>query len=187
MTENYIKDEYFKWLSDKVCLEPEKYYCLLHKLHETEFYAKISRDWNRSDDGVSLRCKFGYEYNIDDHELNYWMEDEPCSLLEMMVALCIKCETQIMNDERYGDRTHIWFMCILNSLHLDKMTNDIYDNEFVEYMIDKCLERNYDKDGTGAIFKSSSRCNLESVEIWYQMCWYMNDVLKKENHGHEED
>ena len=38
------------------------------------------------------------------------------------------------------------------------------------------LERKYSRNGDGGLFTvNHSRYDLRSVEIWYQMCWYLDE------------
>ena len=59
--------------------------------------------------GVGLRYRYSIYLKRDDviDILN-----EPCSVLEMILALAIRCEDTIMANVRYGDRTTQWFWSI---------------------------------------------------------------------------
>lgn len=107
-----INDEYFAWLSDKVCKDrfskDVSYSELLRALHKTEFRWKMRNDANRASDGLMLRRRFatfmGFE---EDYFLPYITG--PCTVLEMMIALAIRCEVSIMDNPKVGDRTAQWF------------------------------------------------------------------------------
>ena len=176
--EDRIKDEYFKWLYDYVCkgrahsnLSYGKIFMLLHQI---EFTYDILNDENRARDGVDLRYRFAvsHDENIDDI---LYILDGPCSVLEMMVALAIRCEEDIMDDTSYGDRTCQWFWEMMHNLGIDNMFNEAFDREIAEERIYRFLDRRYDPDGKGGLFHiKNSEEDLRDVEIWHQLCWYLN-------------
>jgi hypothetical protein len=169
-----IRRRYFEWLVDKIsgseCARQIPYRRLLECLHEIDFRWTIPNDANRAEDGLSLRYRFARE----DADLL----QGPCSVLEMMVALAICCEESIMDDPAYGDRTSQWFWGMIVNLGLGAMTDDMFDRRFVEDVIEDFLDRNYEPDGRGGLFtvKNCTR-DLRTVEIWYQCCWYLDDLI----------
>lgn len=178
-----IKNEYYEWLSDIVYGNrfPKNisYRKLLIHLHNTKFKHLLPRDRNRADDGIDLRYRFamnrGYEdrYKIVLDDLN-----GRCSVLEMLVALSIRCEETIMDDTDYGDRTGQWFWGMINNLGLGSMTDDNFDKEFVTDVITKFMSRDYSPDGKGGLFTiKNCKADLREVEIWSQLCWYLDSFL----------
>lgn len=175
-----IESEYYEWLTALVCENrfPEQigYTKLLSYLYDTEFTYKHPKDRNRAEDGLDLRYRFSRErepmvYNI------FSFIDGPCNLLEMMVALAIRCEENIMDDPRIGNRTSQWFWGMVVSLGLGSMYDRIFNMQFVEETIARFLNREYDPDGRGGLFTIRD-CDqdLRSVEIWYQLCWYLDSI-----------
>ena len=81
-----------------------------------------------------------------------------------------------------GDRTSVWFMDMLKSLDLDKLTDDKFDEAEADNKVFKFLERKYERNGKGGLFTINDKPDkdLRNVEIWYQAMWYLNDVLKGE-------
>lgn len=167
---------YFEWLCRKVCKTTTKinrYSQLLETLHSIEFIYYIPMDANRLRDGEDLRYRFARRFGVEPTFLS-----DSCSVLEMLVALAIRCEEQIMDDPEKGNRTSIWFWEMIENLGLHHMTNDNYNEQVVRDVIDCLLERRYDPDGTGGLFTiNNCRYDLRKVEIWYQMCWYLNYIL----------
>ena len=110
MLENELRKEYFEWLYYLVCdkrfSEQNSYRKLFEHLHNTEFVYFVSMDGNRAQDGIDLRYRFGCSIGYKD--ISEYL-DGPCSVLEMMIALAIRCEEKIMDDPAYGDRTGQWF------------------------------------------------------------------------------
>lgn len=145
-------------------------------LHNTEFRFTISRDENRADDGISLRYRFSLDYNGVDNADDYI--SGPCSVLEMMVALAIRCEENIMDDPRVGDRTGQWFWGMIGNLGLSAMDDIRFDKALVDDIIDKFLNREYEADGRGGLFRIK-HCDhdLRKVEIWYQLCWFLDGIM----------
>lgn len=178
MSYNDVRSEYFRWLYKFVCgdryAKSISFKKLLRHLHETEFTWLIPMDENRACDGIDLRYRFAYECSSPAKAESYL--DGPCSILEMMVALAIRCE-DFMDDPQIGDRTGQWFWGMINSLGLGSMVDDRYDEEYVDDVIERFLNREYAPNGKGGLF-TVRRCtrDLRDVEIWYQMTWYTGSV-----------
>lgn len=171
---NTTANEYFEWLVYIVCDErysgPITYWKLLRTLFYVEFTYTIPMDKNRAEDGIGLRYRFYLETNEKSI-------DEPCSLLEMMVALAIRCEN-IMDDPDVGDRTGQWFWSMINSLGLGTMSDDNYYEAYVDNVIYRFLNREYFPDGKGGLFTiKNCDTDLRDVEIWHQLCWYLDSIL----------
>jgi hypothetical protein len=147
---------------------------LLTYLHDTEFIFTISKDENRAQDGIDLRYRFVLLNETEDL-LKYL--GGPCSVLEMMIALAIRIEEDTMDDPAYGDRTGQWFWGMITTLGIGAMTDDRFDKEYVSEVITRFLNRDYDPDGKGGLFRLR-HCNrdLRDVEIWHQMCWYIDEI-----------
>ncbi len=167
--EDEVRNDYFEWLYDKVCTGGVSYRKLLMCLHNIEFTFTIPNDVNRASDGVDLRYRFSQCKEV--HDVLYG----PCSVLEMMVALAIRCEETIMDDTRYGNRTGQWFWGMMSTLGINLMVDDIFDRESVEDKIYRFLDREYEPDGRGGLFYiNDSYDDLRDVEIWTQLCWYLD-------------
>ena len=176
MDRDYIINEYFEWLTsftkDRRHL---RYFKLLSLLHSVEFIYSIPHDENRAVDGVNLRKKFAREYGYG-NIMRYL--NEPCSVLEMLVALSIRCEIDIMVDADIGDRTSEWFWIMLHNLGLEGMTDSKFKKDKVLDNLYIFLNREYEPNGEGGglFIIDNPRRDLRDVEIWYQMCWYLNEL-----------
>lgn len=181
MKNNDINNEYFEWLSDIVCsgryVKGITYRKLLMFLHTIEFKYTISRDKNRANDGIDLRYRFSVSNGYTDIDI-YKVIDMPCSVLEMIIALSIRCEENIMDNPVMGDRTKQWFWGMINSLGLGSMYDANFDRVFVSETIERFLNRDYSPDGKGGLF-TIKRCkhDLRKVEIWTQLCWYLDSII----------
>ena len=176
--ENEIRNEYFDWLYNYVCKgrahKNTSYRELFTLLHQIEFTFSIDNDINRAKDGTYLRYRFAIFKN-DETILD--ILDGPCSVLEMMIALAIRCEDQIMYDTRYGDRTSQWFWAMMSNLGIGNMFDEIFNEKYVERVIYRFLDRRYEPDGRGGLFYiDDCEEDLRDVEIWIQLCWYLDKV-----------
>lgn len=183
MNRNEIINKYFNWLSDTVC--EDRYHAdisykkLLTQLHATEFTYSIPRDKNRAEDGISLRYHFARS-GIIDEPVDYILEclAGPCSVLEMMVALARRCENDYMDDPEYGDRTAQWFWAMITNLDLGNMIDDWYDKNRVDRTIRRFLNREYDRDGRGGLFRvRNSTVDMRTIEIWSQMFYFLDTFV----------
>ena len=104
MTRNELIDQYFDWMYQLVVDNrySKSYRKLFIRLHDTEFTYTIPMDGNRAEDGIDLRYRFGREHSYPDAVIASYLDDRPCSILEMMTALAIRCEEHIMDDPDNG-------------------------------------------------------------------------------------
>ena len=175
-----ITNEYFERLnaivSNKHCPKELSYRKLLMALHSTEFTYSIPKDKNRATDGLDLRCRFSLENspNCNMEYVEYLCG--PCSVLEMMVALALKCE-EIMDDTSAGNRTGQWFWGMVVTMGLGAMTDSRFDRDYVTDVVNRFLNRDYQPDGQGGLFRvRHCDVDLRRVEIWWQMCWYLDSI-----------
>ena len=134
-------------------------------------------DSNRAEDGINLRYRFGYENGYEDFMISACLDDKSCSVLEMLVALAIRCEEHIMEDSDIGDRTGEWFWIMIENLGLRSMNDARFDRAYVDETIDIFLNREYKRNGEGGLFIVDAQRDLRHVEIWYQMCLYLEKYL----------
>lgn len=182
MTRDAIKNEYFEWLSGFVCdgrfSEKISYRKLMMFLHNTEFRYSIARDENRAHDGIDLRYRFTICHEQYSEKETLQALDGPCSVLEMIIGLAIRCEENIMDDPRYGNRTGQWFWRMMTNLGLGNMTDDRFDKAVANDIIQRFLDRKYAPNGKGGLFTLQHYPkDLRKVEIWYQMCWYLDGIV----------
>lgn len=179
MTKSEIENEYFEWMYDLVCngrYEKENSYRkLLEHLHEIEFTYIIPKDENRATDGENLRYRFAYFYDYP--AAVETMLSGPSSVLEMMIALAIRCE-DIMDDPSVGDRTGQWFWKMITNLGLGGMYDSRYDRKEVNNIIEIFLNREYESDGSGGLFRiKNCKHDLRKFEIWICALWYLDTMV----------
>jgi len=189
--EDFVRD-YFDWLYDQVCYDDlteirrlPTYHELLWRLYQTEFYwmSYCPLDENRAKDGVYLRRTYiaenAYPQDLFNAEPFSTM---PCSVLEMMIGLAVRCEENIMCNDSKGDRTGQWFWNMLTSLGLEKLNDERwYELASPEKTVDKklqiFLDRQYKPNGKGGLFTvKNPRTDLSKIEIWRQMHMYLGQL-----------
>lgn len=122
-------------------------------------------------------CKDVWYSGEDVDELN----DRPCSVLEMMVALSARCEEHIMDDPDSGNRTGKWFFDMILSLGLINMQDERFDALYARAAISRFLRREHAANGCGGLFTLRYHsADMRRVEIWYQAMWYLDEVIDGE-------
>ena len=179
--EERIEKEYFEWMYKLVVNDrysrTSSYRKLMRALDETEFYYDIPMDGNRFEDGIDLRYKFGRKKGYEDGEIAVALDYRPCSVLEMMIALSLRCEDQIMTDPDRGNRVGQWFWEMVVSLGLGGMNDLNFDERYFDKVMTRFLNRTYKKNGEGGLFTISDRSkDMRTTEIWYQMHWYLREI-----------
>jgi hypothetical protein len=167
-----LMNHYYMWLCKKIDINDHKEYSrLIRYLRSKEFYYSVPNDINRAEDGKHLRKEY-----LDSGEFlstHIW-EDEPCSVLEMMVALSRRISCDIMPD--FGYDIAYWFWQMIANLGLDLYKNDDFKASEVDEIVKNWLDRSYQKilkTGKNLVKSGNfSKKFVESTEIWYQvMAW----------------
>lgn len=179
MTQNDILNSYFEWLYQLVCkdrfLPSISHRRILMHLHSTQFRYLLPKDEDRAGEGVNLRWRFICENRLSAAYLDDL--EGPCSVLEMMIGLAIHCEEHIMDNPEIGDRTGQWFWEMMVNLGLGAMSDDRFDRRYADDVINRFLDRQYEPDGKGGLFRiRNCKRDLREVEIFSQLCWYLNSI-----------
>lgn len=158
--------EYEDWLMNIVMdVEHSFYYELLDNLFHIEFTWSVKGDENRAADGVHLRTIF---CDLKKQYVNIF-DDDPCNMLEMMVALSVRCSEDILWDGENNWTPYV-FWTMIDNLGLHDMVDGVFDEAYVEEKIGIFLSRNYGENGDGSLFVLSHfPKNFKKLEIWYQM------------------
>lgn len=175
-----INREYYEWLCDLIKdSKPSRrvtYNKLVSYLYNTEFSYVIPMDGNRYEDGIELRYRFGYDHSIDAPIIASYLDVNPCNVLEMMVALAFRCEEHIMFNPENGILSGRWFWKMISNLGLDRMDDNNYDEEYVNNVVWRFLNRDYDRDGRGGLITlPDCPYDLRSMDIWSQMMHYLSE------------
>lgn len=162
---------YFDWL----CMidipdgdQRVEYAKLMCVLMDTEFRWVIRRDENRAMDGLELRDIYEEETGEDCDESG------PCSVLEMLTALAIRCNDEIMYDPDDPKRADRWFWMMIQNLRLDIFTNNHFNEGKISQKIENFMDRNYGQNGQNCpFFLSKNVHGFVHMEIWYQLNHYL--------------
>lgn len=175
---------YYDWLCRFVIkgqFPPEmQFNKVLEYLASREFTYLIPNDENRYQDGLELRYRFGMAITNNDIDEASHIASQivgPCSVLEMMIALAVRMEEAIMDNPAIGNRTSHWFWRMMSNLGLSGMTDDIYNEDEVAFIVDRLLNRTYAPDGAGGLFRVRGiNEDMRNVEIWWQMTWFLDSI-----------
>lgn len=120
--------KYFRWLTDQIddgSGRVKKYRHLLSDLFDISYKWVIELDSNRAVDGMNLREKYraGYE------------RDMGCSVLEMLIAMCVRFEYSVAAEPGEEDPSR-WFWLIIERLDLDLYSDECYDLEAVKTILE---------------------------------------------------
>lgn len=173
---NRIREEYQDWLVHLV--DAEHYSELLAYLGDTEFIFTIGRDSNRAEDGIDLRYRFAFDHGYTNNDISEAFGNERCSVLEMMVALCLRIDGEIMDNMDGSEHVYTWFIGMLESLGLSGMCDGHFDIYKAERIIHRFLYRDYEPNGRGGLFTFyDSRDDVRDTEIWAQMMRYLTEFI----------
>ena len=174
---NEILNDYFEWLCSIVKRDrvtKRSYRKLLSFLHSEKFIYIDEYDSNRAADGEQLRSRYVYEAKGCEDILDW---EEPCTVLEMLIALSFQMEN-IMEGSDADYSVGYWFWMMLTNLELDKMIDSKFDKHEAYEKIHIFMHRDYEPNGIGNIFViDNCRTDLRDVEIWWQMCWYLDSIM----------
>ena len=163
--------DYYSWLCMWAIPDGKKrsdYSQLLRALNEEEFVWSVDHDENRAADGVALR-------DIYEDETGEWCDQGgPCSVLEMLLALAIRCDTEIMYDPDDLNRADKWFWMMVKNLGLDIFVDGNFVHNEFETAINRFLGRKYGKNGQFCLFPVPEMSNkFRHVELIYQLNYYL--------------
>lgn len=180
MTE--LEDRYLDWLRQQAMGQDRSYDSLLKFLYFKPFVYTIRMDENRAEDGVELRYLFGSRNGISFEDISTGLDSgRDCSMLEMMVGLALRCESQIMIDMEEGEQPERWFSIMIQNLGLGSQTNDRFDPDQAEYIVDRFLAHQYSYNGDGSLFSvCKPRHDMRKTDLWYQAMWYLTENYSEE-------
>lgn len=164
---------YFEWLCGKVgALAPpfEDFYLLMGELFNEEFVWVLDNDRNRAMDGIDLRYLYSAEC---EDEVTQEVANVPCSVLEMMVALSMDIDNQIMGlpgEPQFAK----WFWMMIDNLKLYSQNDSNYNSTYVRQRLADFMYRRISRNGEGGLFPMQRVWeDQRNAEIWQQA----NDYL----------
>ena len=83
-----------------------------------------------------------------------------------------------MDDPDVGNRTGLWVGDMISSLGLKSMSDAQFDRTVVDQAIFRFMDRRYKRNGQGGLFTvEHCKYDMRTVEIWWQMNWYLDSIL----------
>lgn len=159
--------DYETWLEDQVGLRNCGYSNLFRVLANTDFTYQMTLDRNRELAGLQLRDRYSYEAGIYLSDV----AEGPCSVLEMLVALCLDmCDQSLVTDPK------VFFLDILGNLEVYEEYDGNFSEYYVKRRLDIWLERKYSRNGKGGILITKQpNVDMRKLDIWSQMSVFLND------------
>lgn len=175
MNNHPLAEDYLNWLVPQIRDEhdgnPNKTYSnLIVCMFDKEFVWLVPNDDNRLGDGLGLRVEFCYAHHIRQGSLAHM---GPCSFLEVLIGLSRRLAFDV------GGNPPGWAWALMSNLKLDKMSDPLTKSklERVDDILDTCIWRNYEPDGTGGFFPLAwPQEDQREVELWYQMAAWINEL-----------
>ena len=151
-------------------LYPRDYDILMRKLHDTDFRWVIGRDENRMNYGLSLRYDF-----FDDVEVSGGAFMRPCSVLEMLIGLAIRLDSEYVGDPGDPHPEELFWSMICN-MRLNEMDNEHFNETKCNKILDIWLDREFRDDGFGSPFPLKNvTFDSTNEEIWKQAMAYLTE------------
>lgn len=167
-------EDYYRWLVDLLGDDDLKlnYQKLLRKLFDTEFTWIVDFDSNRAIDGLYLREIFARDIGW------HGTFEKPCSVLEMMIALAMRCE-DLIYDPNIANSVYETFMDMLYNSSLDLLDDDHYIESRANYIFKKILNREYDSCGNGSFF-CVGYCDKDFrvMDLWWQANKFLDEKYR---------
>ena len=131
----------------------------------------VPLDENRAVDGLDLRETFINSLG----KISIGPQDDlPCSILEMLIALAMRCNDWIICD--VDDHYSEWFWTFLDNLGLLVYDDRRYNSSKVDDILRKWLDREYRFDGSGGLFPlANPEIDQRMIEIWSQLVYYLDE------------
>lgn len=154
-----MREGYLRRLKSLILPAPnhKHYHILINELFNRDFVPILGRDDNRASDGIYLREELGFEDSTD----------EPCSVLEMLIALAGRFDgnSGFDPDEVWGN-----FWDMMRNIGLDQYDDLNYSKNEVWSILYIFENRTYSFNGKGGLFPLKRPVSDQrKIEIWDQM------------------
>ena len=164
--------DYIRWVMlDKLGLtnkECNLFFNLCESLANIEFLWHHPMDENRAIDGLELRTDFEYETGEYLDKTSGLMPK--CTVFEMLAALAIRCENQLMYNPSLGDRTSKWFFEFLDNLNLNAHSR-----------VNNTIAKNIINGDTFPL--KNYKFRQKNEQIWKQLSSYLKENYIDEREG----
>lgn len=167
--------EYIHWvMKDKLHMtdrEVRDFLRTMEVLASVEFVCNHPMDDNRAIDGLELRDDFEYETGRFLDKSSGLLPR--CTFFEMLAALAMRCESQLMRNLSIGDRTSRWFFEFLYNLGI---SDPGMDERYICRLTDPT---NYSK--MFPLKNRSRNAAQRNEQIWNQAMAYLNENYMNED------
>ena len=172
-----ITERYFQWICHIAMNgEAENYQRLLRFLYEKKYRYRYPIDANRESDGIDLRYRFGYLFDIPPAAITCELDNTQCSVLEMMVALALRCEENILRDFDAGDQTYKWFKNMIKSLGLLDQNDTAFNLYYTNMHLEMFMNGDYSWNGAGGLFYlRNPPGDMRYTDVWTQAMWWVDE------------
>jgi hypothetical protein len=186
MNNHPLAEDYLRWLAPQIRDENDNgldhaYWDLLVIMFDKEYPLQaaqlVPNDDNRLGDGLDLRVEFCYARHVRQGAL---ADLGPCSFLEILIGLSRRLAFNV------GGPPSGWAWTLLCNLELRRMTDPLssYKARKIHNILDGCIWRNYQPDGTGGFFPLAwPEEDQRNVELWYQMAAWINELHPEHSYG----
>lgn len=173
-----IDHQYLEWLYSRVAsvenINLTRQYTKLFGIFFTEEFIWIHpRDANFAQYGIELREVFVEQTGISLRGNSGFLRDEPCSVLELFIALANK----LSDDDPEEREPAYWFWEMMENLGFRNL-NDAKikpeDEPLIRTILQYVMERRYNRKGEGGLFPlQRTRKDQTKVELLYQLEAYL--------------
>lgn len=162
---DFNTDVYFEWLYQKA-FSTNEYRELMLWLWEIDFYWSNDFDANRAADGISLRRAYLFENGRAKE--NYDWDESECTFMELFIGLANKLAMLLDKDVQET------MLHLMRNIGLDNMKNGRVHEDYVDEVVYRIMDRDYDYNGDGGFFPlSNPPSDQRNVELLYQMNHYI--------------
>lgn len=176
---NYQSD-YFHWLYGHIGSLFDRNprhsrWILAEQLHTIRYTQFVPNDDNRERDGIALRNVFA---DVVGGLVDF--DDQPCSVLEMLIALAKRAAFTAENLS-IAEGVDEWFWLMIQNIGLFEYNDSVWMEDagaeaFVDATIARVINREYDYDGHGGLFPlKHPPCDQAATEVWYQLELYISE------------
>lgn len=180
---NMALRDYHNWIISLVDSEDHylarEYSQLMGFLDDYSFKWVLKLDEDRAKDGIQLRKEYDFEYSRGDISIYDELFDVPCSVLEMLVALSLRCYDEFLSGFDVKKVTpHKVFLHILTSLDLFSETNNRFSYEKCVKNVKSFIEKLHVNGRYLTVFKIDPKvANPHKMELWWQMQRYIDSYF----------
>lgn len=207
MTSKELRLRYFSWMFSKIWPSTElimamhrsryySYFCWIDDFEEEplpyqeieldeldriffRYDPRIQLDEDRMTDGLDLRDRFLEESGYPALYKSRYMDIYSCTVLEVLVALSLRCDSDIIGDpDRPGLTAPLIFWTMLKNLRFrgEELSDETSIRRSVDYRCDIFMDREYSYYGDGGPFRVENPMkSMKKTDLWMQLNWFLTE------------